>query len=524
MAKELQLTIAERTEDGINVFKFSGSLGVEGANGVAGLFQACLGEKVYRIIIDLEDVNFISSAGMGAFLSVVGEIRANGGDVIFVKMNEKVARVFRSLDVLDYFAITPDISTAKAKLRGISVPEHPPAAAEKERVGAVPEPDRQRNVFRNLLSLLAAYSDILEGRGTLGDKLHQILEITASYLSLAELAIVNLTDDYNIPEISVDEGPPPTTKTIRRQLARALQGISSEMPGNIRGLKREVKIWLKKSGARLVLPLTSDGKAISLVVVGPKKSGAGISPEEKRILRYLRSSINLLCENIKLEKIAAEKSETGKVASDRRRLEKKLMETETLYMVSRELASNVEIEKILPILLVIFVGQMSTDKAIILVEGRSGLLEVAGVRGIKEKRVEGFTLPLDRGVTRELLDKKSPVMIDVLSMLGDVEDRKSIETLVGVGISLLAPVVFRDKLIGVVGLGSKVNNAPYTEEELRLLVAMVNQASQGQALIRLSREEFVQVFGGQEQAKAFKGTEEHLAIINGLDVILADDD
>jgi len=53
MPKELQLALAERTEDGINVFRFSGSLGVEGATGVAGLFQACLQEEVFKIVVDL---------------------------------------------------------------------------------------------------------------------------------------------------------------------------------------------------------------------------------------------------------------------------------------------------------------------------------------------------------------------------------------------------------------------------------------------------------------------------------------
>ncbi|MBA7555722.1 hypothetical protein ES705_48403 [subsurface metagenome] len=35
-------------------------------------------------------------------------------------------------------------------------------------------------------------------------------------------------------------------------------------------------------------------------------------------------------------------------------------------------------------------------------------------------------------------------------------------------------------------------------ERINLLVGMVEQARQSQALVRLSREEFVQVFGGQE--------------------------
>ena len=476
MPKELQLALAERTEDGINVFKFSGSLGVEGATGVAGLFQVCIQEGVCKIVVDLQDVNFISSAGMGAFLSVVGELRSRGGDIIFVKMSDKIARVFESLDVLDYFTGASDISGAKAKLRVIPVLETVVEEPEKELAAAFPQADRQRNVFRNLLSLLAAYSDILGGRGKLSEKLSQVLEITASYLSLAELAIVSLTDDYDLPEVNMGVGPQPTTKTVRRQLAETLRGKSSVIPRNVRGLNWESKSWLREADVRLMFPLTYGDDVVSALMVGPKKSGTEILPEERRILRYLHSSINLLYENVKLKKNSIEAEDLEKVRADRVRLQKKLIETETLYMVSAELVSNVEIQKVFPVLLVILVGQMGTDKAVLLIKNESGFFEVAGARGISEGKTEGFTIQANKRIAAELSDKKSPISVDVLNMLGDPEDKKSVEALTRIGISLVAPVIFKDKLIGVVGLGPKVSNTFYSDDELRLLGALLNLA------------------------------------------------
>jgi|GEM_PF-1344138 len=476
MPKELQLALAERTEDGINVFRFSGSLGVEGATGVAGLFQACLQEEVFKIVVDLQDVSFISSAGMGAFLSVVGELRSRGGDIIFVKMSDKIARVFESLDVLDYFTGAPDISAAKAKLRAIPGLETVVEEPEREPSAISPEADRQKNVFRNLLSLLAAYSDILGGQGKLSEKLSQVLDITASYLSLSELAVVSLTDDYNLPEVSIGAGPPSTTETVRRQLAEALRGKSSEIPGDVRGLNWESKSWLREANVRLIFALTYDDEVIAALAVGPKKSGAEISPDERRILRYLHSTINLLYENVRLKKYSAKVEDSEGLYSDRVRLHKKLIETETLYMVSRELASNVDIKKIFPILLVILVGQMGTDKAVLLIRNDSGQFEVAGVRGISESKIEGFTLQVHKGIAAELADRKSPISVDVLSLLGDSEDKKSVEELTQIGMSIVAPVIFKDELIGVVGLGHKVSNTFYSDDELRLLGALLNLA------------------------------------------------
>lgn len=467
--------MAERTEDGINVFKFSGDVGVEGAGGVAGLFQACLREKVYKIIVDLQDVNFVSSAGMGAFLSVVSELRAHGGDIVFVKMSDKIIGVFESLDVLDYFITAPDIRTAKSELRAKALARPKLKATEEEPRPPTVAPEPRSDVFRNMLSLLAAYSDILESGGSLSDKLARILEVTATYLSLSRIAIVKLSESVPVTETAVGGPLPPTTQSIRNQLSNALQSGALEIPTDIGDMGQEVKEWLVKSGTRLVFPLASNETIVSAIIVGEKETHADITPEEKRILRYLRASISLLCKTIKPERTYPEIGESEKTSGDRRRLEKKLIETETLYMVSRELASNVDINKILPVFLVILVGQMGTDKGILLLKGNSGMLKVVGARGIREKTVEGFILPSNVGLAQELLDRKSPIPVEFLDIT-DAADKNEIERLTGAGISILTPIIFKDELIGIVGLGSKVSKTPYTEEEVRLLVALANLA------------------------------------------------
>jgi anti-anti-sigma factor len=475
MVKELQLALAERTEDGINVFKFSGDVGVEGATGVAGLFQACLREKVYKIIVDLQDVNFVSSAGMGAFLSVVSELRAHGGDIVFVKMSDRIIAVFESLDVLDYFITAPDIRTAKSELRAktLTRPKLKTIGEEHRRLTVPPEP--RSDLFRNMLSLLAAYSDILESGGSLNDKLTRILEVTATYLSLTRIATVKLSETVPVTETAAGGPLPPTTQSIRNQLSNALQNGPLEIPTDIDDMGQDVKEWLVKSGIRFVIPLISNGNVISAITVGEKETHAEITPDEKRILRYLRTPINLLFKTIKTERTYPEISETEKISGDRRRLEKKLIETETLYMVSRELASNVDINKILPVFLVILVGQMGTDKGILLLKGNSGMLKVVGARGIREKTVEGFILSSNVGLAQELLNRKSPMPVEFLDII-DAADKKEIEPLIDAGISILTPIIFKDELIGIVGLGPKVSKTPYTEDEIRLLVALANLA------------------------------------------------
>jgi anti-sigma B factor antagonist len=52
----------------------------------------------YNVVIDLTDVNYISSAGWGIFISEIKEIRENGGDLKLAAMTGDVYEVFELLE------------------------------------------------------------------------------------------------------------------------------------------------------------------------------------------------------------------------------------------------------------------------------------------------------------------------------------------------------------------------------------------------------------------------------------------
>mgnify|MGYP000455392558 CR=1 FL=1 len=54
--------------------------------------------KQYRIVIDLEKVEYVSSAGWGIFVGYVRDLRKNGGDIRFSNMRQEVREVFELLD------------------------------------------------------------------------------------------------------------------------------------------------------------------------------------------------------------------------------------------------------------------------------------------------------------------------------------------------------------------------------------------------------------------------------------------
>ncbi|MBN2754017.1 MAG: STAS domain-containing protein [Candidatus Goldbacteria bacterium] len=82
-------------------------------NKMAELIQG----KKFKIIMDLGEVDYISSAGWGIFISEIKNIRKNKGDLKLVNMKQEVMEIFELLDftnILEYYK-TADEAAKKFK-------------------------------------------------------------------------------------------------------------------------------------------------------------------------------------------------------------------------------------------------------------------------------------------------------------------------------------------------------------------------------------------------------------------------
>jgi len=78
-------------------------------------FQAVLGEKKFKLVVDLKDVNYISSAGWGIFISEIKRIRSQKGDLLLVGMNPEVSEVFELLEFNTILKSFPNVEMAVKK-------------------------------------------------------------------------------------------------------------------------------------------------------------------------------------------------------------------------------------------------------------------------------------------------------------------------------------------------------------------------------------------------------------------------
>ncbi|MGD8717643.1 MAG: HD domain-containing protein [Candidatus Zixiibacteriota bacterium] len=469
MAKELSIRLAEKTPDGVHIFRVSGALGVEGSAGIQGLLDACMKEGVNKIVLDLHEVGFISSAGMGAFLSAVGELRKKTGDIIFARMQDKILSVFKNLDVLDYFIVADDVEQAVERFRGGQLPQ--PPSIEELTAGSGHAGREEVGASAALFSLLAAYADILGTDADASVQLSQIVDVTANYLAIEQCAFVPLTEALGLATAAARGAPPAPTAEVKSVLAGSLAGKEIVAVDQLPTINKELAAWAAESRAHFIMPLAVGGKPVALLAVGDKKDGKSISTEEKRILRYLRTSLNLALEGRMLARQLA-----GESPGDKKVISRRTMEMETLFSVSQSLAGAMETEKMLPTFLMMITGQYGTDRAAVLLPGAGGEFVVRSSRGVDESALSEMVLP-KKGLAEIVGAQIGPAVLAVISLTLDEEYRPQIKPFVNQGLAVLAPMRYKNRLIGIVALGAKISGRDFDPDELRLLDALVNLAA-----------------------------------------------
>ena len=106
--KEVEMSQFEVSEprairDGARLFHLTGDLDTKGALVIEDLINNLIEENWLNIVLDFEQVPFVSSAGVGVLLGLVSTLREKGGEVYFTNLSPKVKSVFGLLNLDDYF-------------------------------------------------------------------------------------------------------------------------------------------------------------------------------------------------------------------------------------------------------------------------------------------------------------------------------------------------------------------------------------------------------------------------------------
>jgi anti-sigma B factor antagonist len=99
-------------QDGLSLIAVEGFLDAHTAPHFEKAIQTEIDAGHNRIVVDCEKLTYISSAGLGVFMSFVEELREAGGDIKICGLTPKVRGVFDMLGFQEIFDLVDDQQTA----------------------------------------------------------------------------------------------------------------------------------------------------------------------------------------------------------------------------------------------------------------------------------------------------------------------------------------------------------------------------------------------------------------------------
>lgn len=102
----------------VAIFKLQGHLDAQTVRELESRFEVQVRAAKVRWIVDLQSLEYISSAGLGSFVGVLSELRAQGGDILFVGLTPKMEKIFKVLGFTRIFRVFASEAEAVQAFKG----------------------------------------------------------------------------------------------------------------------------------------------------------------------------------------------------------------------------------------------------------------------------------------------------------------------------------------------------------------------------------------------------------------------
>jgi anti-sigma B factor antagonist len=108
------LSIHVHVVDDMQVFELTGSLDIATSPTVRAALTSASERGDHRLIVDLTQVDFLDSTGLGALIGAQRRAKAFDGDVRLVAKEGQILRLLRITGLLKVFAVYPTLDDALA--------------------------------------------------------------------------------------------------------------------------------------------------------------------------------------------------------------------------------------------------------------------------------------------------------------------------------------------------------------------------------------------------------------------------
>ena len=108
---DFQIT-SQKLQDNIVTISMKGFLDAYTYNELEQVINGYFNQNVYKFVVDLSQVEYISSAGAGVFIGAIGVAQENQGNIILIRPQPNVQEVFDLLGLSQIFKISDSLDAA----------------------------------------------------------------------------------------------------------------------------------------------------------------------------------------------------------------------------------------------------------------------------------------------------------------------------------------------------------------------------------------------------------------------------
>ena len=111
------MSIQISEQDGKVIIALSGKImGGPEAGQINDKINALIDEDKKKIIIDLKEVEWMNSSGLGILIGAIQTLKNNGGQLVLIHVSDRIENLLRITKLINVFSIKPDIESALAEL------------------------------------------------------------------------------------------------------------------------------------------------------------------------------------------------------------------------------------------------------------------------------------------------------------------------------------------------------------------------------------------------------------------------
>jgi anti-sigma B factor antagonist len=108
----VDLSLASRTEGDKTVVSVGGEIDVYTAPKLREQIVQLVEEGRYHLVVDMEDVEFLDSTGLGVLVGGLKRVRAHDGSLRLVCTQERILKIFRITGLTKVFPIHSSVAEA----------------------------------------------------------------------------------------------------------------------------------------------------------------------------------------------------------------------------------------------------------------------------------------------------------------------------------------------------------------------------------------------------------------------------